>query len=281
MNMKHKYDKEQLLTIVKESLSIAQVCRKLNIRPSGGNYKSLQYNFKKWEIDITHFTGKAWNVGKRFKKFGKEYKLENILIKDSPYRSSTKLKLKLFNTGLKERMCENCRNIQWMNKLIPLEIDHINGDNTDNRIENLRILCPNCHAQTPTYRSKNKMSAFSEKKKMEFLTLGETFGESLLLVNGNVEPGQIKSESLENERRTSKVKPIKICLFCNNEFETSSRRKTYCSVECCNLDKRSNIPSKEELQLKKEELTSFVAISKFYNVSDNSVRKWFRLYDWL
>jgi Zn finger protein HypA/HybF involved in hydrogenase expression len=55
--------------------------------------------------------------------------------------------------------CECCNNIEWCEKPIPLEVDHISGDSTDNSLENLRLLCPNCHSQTPTYKSKNRKSS--------------------------------------------------------------------------------------------------------------------------
>jgi 5-methylcytosine-specific restriction endonuclease McrA len=58
--------------------------------------------------------------------------------------------------GIFEHRCANCRNTRWLNQPIPLELDHINGNNKDNRLKNLRLLCPNCHAQTPTYRSKKR-----------------------------------------------------------------------------------------------------------------------------
>lgn len=154
--MKYEYDKEKLEKIVKCSLSISDVCRKLNILPVGGNYKTLKQKFIEYKIDTSHFTGRAWNVGARFRKFGKEYSLSEILVKNSPYTQTYKLKLRLFKEGLKLEQCENCKNTHWLEIKIPLELDHINGDNTDNRIENLKILCPNCHALTPTYRGKNK-----------------------------------------------------------------------------------------------------------------------------
>jgi 5-methylcytosine-specific restriction endonuclease McrA len=67
----------------------------------------------------------------------------------------------LINEGIKEHKCELCGITEWNGKPAPIELDHINGKHTDNRIENLRILCPNCHAQTPTWR-KSKSSLKQE-----------------------------------------------------------------------------------------------------------------------
>jgi 5-methylcytosine-specific restriction endonuclease McrA len=80
--------------------------------------------------------------------------LEQVLTVGTPY-STSKLKRRLLVAGLKEAECEVCNRTTWNGEPIPLELDHINGQRSDNRIENLRILCPNCHAQTPTYRGRN------------------------------------------------------------------------------------------------------------------------------
>jgi 5-methylcytosine-specific restriction endonuclease McrA len=80
--------------------------------------------------------------------------LSTILIKDKLYSSSHRLKKRLIAEGIFERKCSSCLNTEWAGKPIPLELDHINGDRSDNRIENLRLLCPNCHAFTITYRGR-------------------------------------------------------------------------------------------------------------------------------
>ncbi len=72
-----------------------------------------------------------------------------------PQYQSNKLRIRLIEEGVKPHKCECCGNTQWMGKPISLEVDHVNGVSTDHRLENLRILCPNCHAQTETYRGKN------------------------------------------------------------------------------------------------------------------------------
>jgi hypothetical protein len=154
--MKYKYTKEELEKSIKKTLSIAGVCRDLGIKPCGGNYKTLHSKIKEWEIDISHFTGAAWNQGENYKFFGKKFNMEEILIKDSPYKSTYSLKKRLYAENIKTKKCEECLITEWNGKKIIFELDHINGDNSDNRIENLRILCPNCHSQTPTFRNNKR-----------------------------------------------------------------------------------------------------------------------------
>ena len=148
-------DKDEIKQVVAKSKSIAEVCRNLGIKPNGGNYKTIHKEIKKYNIDTSHFTGQGWNVGLGFKP-KKKRPLEEILTENSNYQTF-KLKNRLFEEGLKERRCECCNNTEWLNKPIALELHHIDGDNTNNKIENLQILCPNCHAQTDTYRGLNRV----------------------------------------------------------------------------------------------------------------------------
>ena len=142
--------------VVKKSLSIAGVCRELNMKSCGGNYKTLHHKIKEWEIDSSHFTGGAWDQGKNFIPFGKTYELIDVLIENSPYKNSNSLKKRLFRENIKIKQCEECGITEWNGKEIIFELDHVNGDNTNNKIDNLRILCPNCHSQTPTFRNKTR-----------------------------------------------------------------------------------------------------------------------------
>lgn len=83
-------------------------------------------------------------------------KAEKYLRKDEHRISTYDLKQKLFIENIKKRKCENCHKSRWLKKRIPLELHHKNGDKYDNRIINLQILCPNCHALTDTYRKQKK-----------------------------------------------------------------------------------------------------------------------------
>lgn len=73
-----------------------------------------------------------------------------------PQYQTFKLKKRLFAAGIKENCCEICSLKLWQGLSIECELDHIDGDRTNHILSNLRIICPNCHSQTPTFRAKNK-----------------------------------------------------------------------------------------------------------------------------
>lgn len=152
---KRSWDKYQLENAVKESQSFRQVIARIGLKATGGNYDQVKKYIREYSLNTSHFTGKAWNRGRY--GFGKpRISLQEILVKVSNYQSF-KLKRRLFNSGIKKPECEECG---WHEKTpdgyLPLELDHINGDRHDNRLENLRVLCPNCHSLKPTHRGRNR-----------------------------------------------------------------------------------------------------------------------------
>ena len=155
MSSKPKYSDEQFIEAVKTSNSIRQVLFKLGLKEAGGNYSIAKNRIKNLGLDISHFGGgQSWSKGK---KLGPRKSITELLVSDRKHSyQSFKLKNRLLEEGIKLHKCECCGITEWMGKPTPLELDHINGTNTDNRLENLRLLCPNCHAQTDTYRGKNK-----------------------------------------------------------------------------------------------------------------------------
>ena len=154
--MAKRRTKEDFETAVRQSTSIASMCRYLGLKPCGGNYRIMHNAIDKFSLDTSHFTGKGWNTGLKFKPY-EEKTLKDILTEDSSYQSF-KLKRRLIKEGVKDHVCECCGLDEWRNNPIPLELHHINGNNRDNRLENLVLLCPNCHAFTDSYRGKNNKS---------------------------------------------------------------------------------------------------------------------------
>ena len=152
--MNKRYTTEELIEAVKTSYSIRQVLQQLNIIPAGGNYQTIKTRIKNLGIDTSHFTGKLWSKGKKLQS---KRQIEFYLQKDcAKIINSHTLRLRLINEGLKQSICEICNLSEWNGKPIPLELHHCDGNNKNNELSNLQILCPNCHAQTETYRGKNQ-----------------------------------------------------------------------------------------------------------------------------
>lgn len=155
MNRRLSWDLDLLPMVVKSSVSIREVIKKLGLIPAGGNYRHIKQIIAELDIDTSHFLGQGSNSGIRYRS-KKPRPIEELLVAHSNIQSF-KLKKRLFLVGLKDNKCEECG---WAKMTddgrIPLELDHVNGNKYDNRIENLRVLCPNCHSLKPTHRGKNK-----------------------------------------------------------------------------------------------------------------------------
>lgn len=155
---KRSWTKEDLEKAVASSKSRRAVLFYLKLVPAGGNYEQIKKYIKLYNLDTSHFTGYSWNKGLR-DRYMPFVSTKDILIKGSDFQSF-KLKKRLFIEKIKIPQCEECG---WAKKSedgrIPVELDHINGDRYDNRLENLRILCPNCHSLKATHRGRNKKKA--------------------------------------------------------------------------------------------------------------------------
>lgn len=152
MAKSRNYTDEQFAEAVANSGSIRQVLQKLKLREAGGNYQCAKERVRQLNLDISHFHGQAWNKGKTLPK---RQPLETYLVENRLVQSNS-LKKRLIKEGVKEHKCEMCGITEWNGQPTPIELDHIDGNRYNNTIENLRLLCPNCHAQTDTYRGRNK-----------------------------------------------------------------------------------------------------------------------------
>lgn len=156
---KNKYSKEQLEPIVARCNSLAEVMRELNLVPRGSNYERFRrLVIKEYNIDISHFNTyihNSINASKGART--KDEFIKDVLIKDGPGWTSHNLKHKIYKFGILAEVCFACgQKSTWNGIKLTLHLDHINGDHRDNRLSNLRILCPNCHSQTDTYCSGGK-----------------------------------------------------------------------------------------------------------------------------
>ncbi len=155
MKPRSKWTITQLRQVVLVSYSIRDVIKKIGLVPAGGNYVQIRKAISDNKIDISHFTGQGWRKNRKF-NFVPRKRLEEILKQGSTFQSF-KLKRRLISIGLKEPKCEMCGWAECsVDGRIPVELDHINGDRYDNRLENLRILCPNCHSLQFTHRGMNQ-----------------------------------------------------------------------------------------------------------------------------
>lgn len=154
MPKKRTWTQNQFIDAVNSSRSILEALTKIGLKPTGGNYKQFHFYVKELGLDTSHFTGQSWIKGRKFVT-RQPKQLSEILVVDSTYQSSL-LRKRLIAENIFEHKCSRCQLSEWLGQPISLELEHINGTNTDNRLENLTLLCPNCHAQTSTYRGKNK-----------------------------------------------------------------------------------------------------------------------------
>jgi hypothetical protein len=161
MRKYRNYTREDVEKYAKEVYSMADLLKKLDLADAGGNYANMKRKLFEWKIDCSHWTGHAWNKSKQTKdwsNYTRSKGMKTILIRERGHK------------------CENCQLEKWQGQLIPLELDHVSGDRTNNTKENLRLLCCNCHALTPTWRGK-KLKAENEtiNKNLPKCTMCENF----------------------------------------------------------------------------------------------------------
>ena len=161
---KRKWTDQDFVEAVRTSYSYAQVMTKLHLRVAGSNYDTVKRKIHELHLDVSHMTGKAWNQGARYTPLRDAQPLSEILVEHSTFVNANHLRERLLKEGIKQHKCECCGNTQWMGQPIALELHHINAIKDDQRLENLQLLCPNCHALTDNYRGKNKGNECSGRK---------------------------------------------------------------------------------------------------------------------
>lgn len=235
---KEEYEK-YVVSVIKENFNINQVCLKLGIKAVNNNYKKIQKIIEKYDVDISHFKFCKRTDGKKKFSSVEEYFTKNSTI------GSGKIKNIIFKHNIKPHKCEECKKTEWEYKgniiPIPLELHHINGDNTDNTLNNLQLLCANCHSLTDNFCKRK------DKK----------YGNEKFLVSSN------------------KTVYEKQC-NCGKMFKTTNKNQQFCSNKCAKEESKKIKVDINTLLKDFKELGSFVAVSKKYNVSDKAISKTFQ-----
>ncbi len=233
------YTEIEVREAVESSVSQSGALRRLGLRPAGGNFQTLEKLTAHYGISIDHFDPNWVLRGTRVRS---RIPLENLLVEASTYCRG-KLKNRLFETGLKTRACELCGQGElWRGRRLALILDHINGVGDDNRIENLRIVCPNCAATLETHCGRKNRIRLELRPCLRC-------GSEFLPRYGR-------------QRYCSQA--------CGSRYPRSREARPG--------SRKVVRPSYEQL-VDDLEWMSFVAVGRKYGVSDNAVRKWIRWYE--
>jgi hypothetical protein len=233
-----KYSEAEVRAAVESSRSVAETLRKLSLRAAGHNPRTVKRLIAHYGISTAHFDpGLARAFPPRPAK-----PLEEILVRDSTYHRGH-LKRRLYEAGVKHRECELCgQGEAWRGATMALILDHINGVPTDNRLENLRIVCPNCAATLDTHCGRNRALES---------------GPRICAHCG----GEFWPKHAQNR-------------YCSRECGVHSRPAPGPRPDT----RRVTRPPHEQL-LRELAESNFCAVARRYGVSDNAVRKWLRAYE--
>lgn len=227
----------EIVDWINKNQSKAYICVQLNCKS-----ETLNSALKKMRIEYKGNKGGRGIKGK-YKRSVYEYLTRNGLFIQTSY-----LKKKLFKEGVKEKRCEKCQRVKWLKGNIPLEIHHKDGDRNNNELDNLEILCPNCHSLTDNNAGRGTIM-FKEKQRKERF-------------------------SIKKKERKKRVKKIYFC-SCGSIKLRHSKKCIHCWNRDTNRRKVDNRPSKDVL-IKEIESNGFSATGRKYGVSDNAIRKWIK-----
>lgn len=261
---RRKYTKEYLEEKVKECNSISSLLRKCEVRVNGGNHRHIAGLLKEYNIDISHFLGASWSRGRTIETCEIIRNKTNKVRKsnDEVFRINSKVTQhtlrKRYLEKIFEKKCYNCGIVNWLDKPITLHLDHINGSHTDNRFENLRLLCPNCHQQTSTWGK-------------------ATFVGELVESEDTTRLGRVTSNGVGVRLPRS----LPICIDCGNKVRNSKakrcwscflKRKESTKYEKPKRNYKIDWPTNEELAKMVWE-KSTAQLAKEFGVSDKAIEK--------
>jgi hypothetical protein len=233
------FTEPMLRSAVAESRSYSDALRRLGLRPAGGNHRTIKKYVAMWGISTAHFDPHGASI----EHLGRpRLPLSEILVEGSTYHRGH-LKDRLFAEGIKQPRCELCGQGEvWRGRPMALILDHINGIPNDNRLENLRVVCPNCSATLDTHCGRKNRG---EQVKRACLRCGAEFAP----------------------RKRSQW-------YCSRDCGRRRDRRGQARTHTRKVER----PPYERL-VAEIAATSYLAVGRRYGVSDNAIRKWVRQYE--
>ena len=272
------YTKEELQEILDNSNTFKEVLRKIGLSGIGNNYNTLHRYIDKYNLSTDYIDKHRKDVQSHSKYDTKESFTEAVEKGICKIKSKSMIE-RLVEYELKKYCCEECGVSNWNNKPIRLELHHKNGINDDDRLENLQLLCPNCHSQTDNFRALNISHVEKTKnKRIRKKKLCPICEEKEIKLSSNM-----CRECYEKLRRLSNNKinmdndeqKKDLCPICKINYK--NKTSEMCS-ECRKKERTKNFPPKEELEALIY-TTPFTKIGELYGVTDNAVRRWCKKYN--
>lgn len=252
------YSKDQLSEIVSNSLSLAEVIITLGYNTNhGSNYNTVKKRLKEYGISTDHF---------RYKGTPRRTSDDVFCINSTVSQNALRNWYKKISD---DSICKICgQSILWNGRKLTMILDHINGDNHDNRPGNLRWICPNCNSQLDTFAGRNI-------NKCKHHTTPRRNDEQCLIEVDERHSVEVVESIPETKRKIKKGRIKKLCPVCgsNHMSENSKMCKS-----CRQKENRKLWASREDLE-KLIYNVPMVEIGKMYGVSDNAIRKWCKAYD--
>jgi hypothetical protein len=238
--MAPRYSETELRAAIRASTSYSETLRRLGMCPGGGSHAVLRKWIVRWGIPTEHFDPYASQRGSRSRRA--RIPLSEILREGSAYHRGH-LKERLYEERVKERRCELCgQGEEWRGARIALILDHINGVRDDNRLANLRIVCPNCAATLSTHCGR--------KRRLE--------ARRCLRCDAEFRPRDSRQRYCSRD--------------CGMRWDRGRVRRS--RPETRKVERPSLVQLRADL-----ERMSVVAVGRMYGVSDTAVRKWIRWYE--
>lgn len=265
-----QFSKEEIEQFVKDSKSYAELARKIgydSTAKNGSVYRTVHQMIDELNLNTSHFTGQGWNKDNfdysRF-RYGRAIKNGTALAAI---------------VNLRGHRCESCGLSEWMSKKITLEVHHVDGDSLNNELDNLQLLCPNCHSMTDNWKGrgikKNDTNQIGEEEFKNALLESSNIRQALIKLNISPKGGNYsRAKEIIAKYNISFQKDVSYCLDCGKEISNRAVRCKECENKLRKSEAIHDLPVTREQLKQLIRSTSFLQISKQFSVSDNAIRKW-------